>query len=84
VQPPPKQPLLRHAADATPEWLTGVLAAIGLLDDGVKVTSFETAPIGTGQMADTTRFTLHYDQPGGGPPSVVGKFASANEQSRST
>ena len=78
------QPLLRHAADATPEWLTGVLAANGLLDDGVRVISFETAPIGTGQMADTTRFTLHFDQPGVGPPSVVGKFASANEQSRST
>ena len=78
------QPLLRHAADATPEWLTGVLAANGLLQDGAEVTSYETAPIGTGQMADTTRFTLHYDQPGGGPPSVVGKFASANEQSRGT
>ena len=76
--------MLRHAADATPEWLTGVLAANGLLQDGAEVTSYETAPIGTGQMADTTRFTLHYDQPGGGPPSVVGKFASANEQSRGT
>ena len=78
------QPLLRHAADATPEWLTGVLAANGLLNDGAQVTSFDTAPIGTGQMADTTRFTLAYDRPGGGPQSVVGKFASANEQSRST
>ena len=78
------QPLLRHAADATPEWFTGVLAANGQLQDGAEVTSYETAPIGTGQMADTTRFTLHYDQPGGGPPSVVGKFASANEQSRGT
>ena len=80
----PSQPLLRHAADATPEWLSGVLADNGLLHDGVQVTSFETAPIGTGQMADTTRFTLAYDRPEGGPPSVVGKFASANDQSRST
>lgn len=83
MQPRP-QPLLRYAADATPEWLTGVLAANGLLPAGVEVASFETAPIGTGQMADTTRFTLHYDQPGAGPASVVGKFASANEQSRAT
>jgi hypothetical protein len=78
------QPLLRLAADATPEWLTGVLKANGLLDEGAQVTSFATAPIGTGQMADTTRFTLSYDPPGAGPPSVVGKFASANEQSRGT
>lgn len=83
MQPRP-QPLLRYAADATPEWLTGVLAANGLLPAGVEVASFETAPIGTGQMADTTRFSLHYDQPGAGPASVVGKFASANEQSRAT
>ena len=46
--------------------------------------SFETTPIGTGQMADTTRFTLTLDQPGAGPSSVVGKFASADEQSRGT
>ena len=78
------QPLLRHAADATPEWLSGVLGANGLLADGAQVTSFETAPIGTGQMADTTRFALRYDRPDGGPTSVVGKFASANEQSRAT
>lgn len=78
------QPLLRHAAEATPEWLSRVLAANGLLGDGAQVVSFETTPIGTGQMADTTRFSLFYDRPGGGPPSVVGKFASANEQSRST
>ncbi len=81
VHPPP---LLRHAADATPEWLTGALAAHGVLREGEKITAFESAPIGTGQMADTTRFTLTYDRPGSGPPSVVGKFASANEQSRAT
>ena len=44
--------------------------------------SFETAPIGTGQMADTTRFSLTYDEPGAGPATVVGKFASADDQSR--
>ncbi|HWD56537.1 MAG TPA: phosphotransferase [Acidimicrobiales bacterium] len=78
------QPLLRHAGDATPEWLTGVLAANGLLGEGAAVTSFETAPIGTGQMADTTRFSLAYDAPAAGPPTVVGKFASADDQSRAT
>jgi hypothetical protein len=79
-----EQPLLRHASDATPEWLTGVLDANGLLRDGAHVTACTTAPIGTGQMADTTRFSLTYDRPDGGPPTVVGKFASANEQSRGT
>ncbi|HWF16976.1 MAG TPA: phosphotransferase [Acidimicrobiales bacterium] len=77
-------PLLRHAADATPEWLTSVLAASGLLEKDAQVTSFETEPIGTGQMADTTRFALSYDRTGAGPPHVVGKFASANDQSRAT
>ena len=35
-------------------------------------------------MADTTRFTLTLDEPGAGPASVVGKFASADDQSRGT
>ena len=42
------------------------------------------APIGTGKMADTTRFTLTLDEPGAGPGQVVGKFASADDQSRGT
>jgi Phosphotransferase enzyme family len=77
-------PLLRHASDVTPEWLTDVLGQAGALPQGVAVRSFETAPIGTGQMADTTRFTLTLDEPAAGPGSVVGKFASADDQSRGT
>jgi hypothetical protein len=77
-------PLLRHARDVTPEWLTDVLGRAGALAEGASVRSFETAPIGTGQMADTTRFTLTLDPPGAGPASVVGKFASADDQSRGT
>jgi Phosphotransferase enzyme family len=76
--------LLRHAADVTPEWLTDVLSRAGELEDGVSVRTFEATPIGTGQMADTTRFTLTLDEPGAGPASVVGKFASADDQSRGT
>ena len=78
------QPLLRHASDITPEWLTAALADAGLLRAGARVESFEADPIGTGQMADTTRFTLTYDEPGSGPVAVVGKFASADDQSRAT
>ena len=77
-------PLLRHASDVTPEWLTAVLWRAGALAEGATVRSFETAPIGTGQMADTTRFTLTLDEPGAGPAHVVGKFASVDDQSRGT
>ena len=77
-------PLLRQHSDVTPEWLTDVLARAGQLAEGASVRSFEAAPIGTGQMADTTRFTLTLDHAGAGPSSVVGKFASADDQSRGT
>ena len=80
----PTPPLLRHASDVTPEWLTEALRHAGALAQGAAVRSFETAPIGTGQMADTTRFMLTLDEPGAGPASVVGKFASADDQSRGT
>jgi hypothetical protein len=68
----------------TPEWLSQVLARAGALRDGARVTAFDAAPVGTGQMADTVRFALTYDGPGAGPDAVVGKFASADEQSRAT
>jgi len=76
--------LLRFAADVTPEWLTQVLARSGALRPASSVTDVVAAPVGTGQMADTSRLTLTYDVPGAGPPSVVGKFASADDQSRGT
>ncbi|HEX4126847.1 MAG TPA: aminoglycoside phosphotransferase family protein [Acidimicrobiales bacterium] len=80
----PRPPLLRHHTDVTTEWLTAALTQSGQLADGASVCSFETASIGTGQMADTTRFSLTLDRPAAGPSSVVGKFASADEQSRGT
>ena len=84
TRPDPGPGLLRLPSDVTPEWLTRALGHAGILDAGARVTSLERTPIGTGQMADTTRFSLTYDQQGAGPPSVVGKFASADEQSRGT
>jgi hypothetical protein len=77
-------PLLRHHADVTSEWLTDVLTRAGRLSGGASVRAFGTEPIGTGQMADTTRFSLTFDRDGAGPSSVVGKFASADDQSRGT
>jgi hypothetical protein len=85
MTPPGSGPgLLRLPSDVTPEWLTQALRRAGVLHAGTRVTSFERTPIGTGQMADTTRFSLTYDEEGAGPRSVVGKFASADDQSRST
>ncbi|HTU38082.1 MAG TPA: phosphotransferase [Acidimicrobiales bacterium] len=76
--------LVRRAADVTPEWLTAALVRAGLVARGRRVVGVSTEPVGTGQMADTTRFSLAYDEPGAGPASVVGKFASADDQSRGT
>jgi Phosphotransferase enzyme family len=76
--------LLRHPAEVTSEWLTVTLRSAGVLSQDAAVVSFEPQAIGTGQMADTTRFALTYDTEGAGPPSVVGKFASADDQSRAT
>ncbi len=64
----------RRPEDVTPEWLSAAL--------GVPVDGFTTQPVGTGQMADSVRFTL---QPGApGPASVVLKFAAADDTSRAT
>jgi hypothetical protein len=75
--------IVRSAAEATPEWMTEVLVGAGVLRDA-QVVGVSATPIGTGQMADTARLSLTYDRPGAGPASVVGKFASSDDQSRAT
>lgn len=79
-------PLLHAAADVTPEWLTNALGQAGALQPGATVARCKAEPVGTGQMADTVRFRLTYDagRADAGPASVVGKFASADDQSRGT
>ncbi|MCW2778309.1 MAG: hypothetical protein JWN17_2034 [Frankiales bacterium] len=67
--------------EITPAWLTQVLTASGALSGGT-VTAFECEPVGTGQLADSYRFSLTYDTPGSGPATIVGKFPSADEASR--
>jgi hypothetical protein len=75
----------------TPQWLTTVLRRAGALD-GAAVVAFDCDVVGTGQMADSFRLTLHYDDEAGPasppspgrPPSVVGKFTAADDTSRST
>jgi hypothetical protein len=66
------------------EWLTDVLRASGTITDA-SVGSFVTTPVGTGQMADSVRFTLAYDRQAlGAPASVVVKLAAADDTSRAT
>src|ERR1700734_2353501 len=79
-------PLLRTAADVTAEWLTDALTEAGVVEPGTRIDDFAAAPIGTAQMADTPRFTLAYagNDHAAGPATVVGKFASADDQSRGT
>jgi len=60
-----------------------VLRSRGLLPSGA-VTAITPEPVGTGQMADTVRLALDYEPAGAGPASIVGKFASRDEQSHET
>ena len=79
------------SADTTPiaapgsidaSWLTAALTAAGTLADGARVTTVERQVCGTGQLADSYRFTLAYDPEGAGPATVVGKFPSEDATSR--
>ena len=74
----PSQP-----ADVSPQWLTAMLQAAGVLD-GAAVTSMQWEAIGTGQVGDSARFHLRYDRDGAGPATVAGKFPAADAMSRGT
>ena len=76
--------VIRTPDEVDAAWLTGVLRARGLLDRGGAVVRVTATPVGTGQMADTVRFTLDYAPPSAGPASVVGKFASRDPLSLAT
>ncbi|HWD51273.1 MAG TPA: aminoglycoside phosphotransferase family protein [Acidimicrobiales bacterium] len=75
---------IRKPADVTPEWLTSALSASGALEAGASVRSLSFEPVGTGQMADTLRFNLTFDPPGAGPTTLIAKFASEDDTSRTT
>jgi hypothetical protein len=66
----------------TAEWLTAVLAAGGV---HAKVRDFAARRVGTGQIGQSVRFELAYDDaPPGAPASLVGKFAAPEPDSRNT
>lgn len=72
--------LVTSPEQVTPEWLTEVLRSAGALDTG-RVASVDAASVGTGQVGDSFRFTLRYDDEDG-PPTLVGKFPAVDATSR--
>lgn len=67
----------------TAEWLTAALTASGTLA-GTHVVAADVHPLGTGQMCDSLRVGLRYDDPDAGPASLVAKLPAADEGSRAT
>jgi hypothetical protein len=66
----------------TADWLTRALAAGGVR---ARVRDFAQRRIGTGQIGQSIRFDLAYDEaPPGAPTSLVGKFAAPEPDSRNT
>lgn len=64
-----------------PEWLTAVLADAA--EPGARVVAVDAARIGTGKIGRNIRFRLEWSPTGAGPESVVAKFPSDDETSRS-
>lgn len=77
----PDLPLLTDPAAVTPDWLTQVLRASGALPGG-RVASVDFELFGAGLVGDNARFRLTYEG-GQGPATVVGKFPTADDVSRS-
>ena len=76
-------PFISHPDDVTPGWLTAVLTAAGATEEGT-VVDVQARAVGTGQVGDSVRFTLTWDEADAGPATVVGKFPTADETSRAT
>lgn len=76
------RPPLVERHDMTAAWFTQALRYAGLLGDE-SVTTVESAPIGTGQVADTLVFTLTYDAADvTAPSSLVAKVPATDADSR--
>lgn len=76
--------MITDAEQVDAGWLTAALRDSGVIRDS-RVTSFRAEPVGTGQVGYNVRYTLDYDQrESTAPTSVVAKFPSPDETSRST
>ncbi len=72
------------AREMTTEWLTEVLAGAGI-GGGASITNMDLTSIGTGQVGENVRFGLTWSSDDAGlPATVVGKFPSQSDISRST
>jgi phosphotransferase family enzyme len=69
--------VIRTPDELETEWLTRALGA-------GPVASFAVEPIGTGQMSQTYRISLAYEDERAGPSSVVMKVAATDPTSRAT
>ncbi|MGV3511646.1 MAG: phosphotransferase [Novosphingobium sp.] len=70
--------------DVEPAWLEACLGEAGLLGDA-RIVDVKWQSIGTGQVGDTARFDLRYnDTKGKAPPSIAAKFPSSDPTSRQT
>lgn len=67
----------------TPEWLTAALQSSGSLR-GASVVEVTTSPLGTGQMSDSLRVTLTYDQTTDAPATIVAKLPSTDPGTRAS
>jgi hypothetical protein len=73
------------SGEVTAEWLTEVLRGGGSLSAAGSVKQVKSEPIGEGVgfSGEVARFRIEYDGPADGAPStIVGKFPSPNEGSR--
>jgi hypothetical protein len=81
MPPDPSIPIVLPA-QVTADWMSRVLAHAGI---GGRLSHIEGKKVGTGQVGESVRFTLTYeDGPGSGPATVVGKFPSPDPESRAT
>lgn len=71
-------PIPGRAEDITAGWMTAALRSAGF---DVEVASVDSEPVGTGQMARSVRYWVEYAT-GGGPATVVAKFAASDPTSR--
>jgi hypothetical protein len=77
--------LIRRPADVSADWLTAVMRGSGAVPGDATVRGFEADAIGTGQMSQSHRLRLTWDErTTSGPASVVVKLAASDETSRST
>lgn len=81
MPPDPSIPIVLPS-EVTKEWMNSVLAHTGI---GGPLSHIEGRKVGTGQVGESVRFTLTYEQgPGSGPATLVGKFPSPDPESRAT